>query len=357
MGAVYLAEDTRLGRQVALKTMRAEVAAKPAAGERFLREARLAAAVEHDHIVPIYHVGESAGIPYLAMPVLKGQSLALMLKHAPKLSTAQVVRVGRQIAEGLAAAHDKGLIHRDIKLVNIWIEPTGGGRVKILDFGLARPEQDDAHLTQSGAVVGTPAYMAPEQARGEKVGPRADLWSLGVVLYELLSGRRPFDAPNTFAILSRIAADQPVAPQLVNRDIPAGLSDLVMRLLEKDPEKRPASAREVINTLAEIEESVLAPAMTTEVARRYFRRLSRVPKRRSLCHRRLRPVASGSDGRWPPPCCWLFSRRATSSAARSSASPPIRASWSSRSLIPTSRSRSCRTAWWCRTRPTGGSSP
>ncbi|HXG46836.1 MAG TPA: serine/threonine-protein kinase, partial [Methylomirabilota bacterium] len=161
MGAVYLAEDTRLGRQVALKTLRPELAAKPAARERFLREARLAAAVEHEHIVPIYHVGEADGIPYLAMPVLKGQSLDELLKRSPKPSVAQVVRLARQIAEGLAAAHARGLIHRDIKPGNIWIEPTVGGRVKILDFGLARPQQDDTHLTQSGAVVGTPAYMAP----------------------------------------------------------------------------------------------------------------------------------------------------------------------------------------------------
>lgn len=271
MGAVYLAEDTRLGRQVALKTMRAELAAKPAARERFLREARLAAAVEHDRIVPIYHVGESNDIPYLAMPVLKGQSLAELLKHKSQRSLAQVLRWGRQIAEGLTAAHEKGLIHRDIKPANIWLEASPGCeseefRVKLLDFGLARLEQDDTYLTQSGKIVGTPAYMAPEQTRGEKVDARADLWSLGVVLYELLTGRRPFDAPNTFAVLSRIASDHPLAPHLVNRDIPAGLSELVMRLLEKDLEKRPGSAREVINALTEIEKSALASAQTAEAA-------------------------------------------------------------------------------------------
>jgi hypothetical protein len=182
MGAVYLAEDTRLGRHVALKTLRRELAAKPQAKERFLREARLAAAVENDHIVPIYHVGEDAGTPYLAMPVLQGQSLEDLLRQRRVLAVPEVLFLGIQIAEGLAAAHERGLIHRDIKPSNIWVEPTGGGRVKILDFGLARSIEADTCLTQAGAIVGTPSYMAPEQARGDKLDARADLYSLGVVL-------------------------------------------------------------------------------------------------------------------------------------------------------------------------------
>src|SRR5207247_654376 len=182
MGTVYLARDTRLHREVALKTLRPELAANAQAKERFLREARLAASIEHDNIVHIYHVGEDRGIPFLAMQLLRGTSLEDLLKRSPVLKIKQVLRVGIQIAEGLAAAHQRGLIHRDIKPGNIWLEPTGGGRVKILDFGLARVTAGEIGITQSGTILGTPAYMPPEQARGEKVDHRCDLYSLGCVL-------------------------------------------------------------------------------------------------------------------------------------------------------------------------------
>ncbi len=259
MGAVYLAEDTRLGREVALKTMRRELARKPEAKARFLREARLAAAVDHDHIVPIYHVGEADGVPFLAMPVLKGRSLDDLLKRTPKLSASQVVRLGRQIAEGLAAAHERGLIHRDVKPANIWIEPTGGGRVKLLDFGLARLDAESQHLTQSGAIVGTPAYMAPEQAKGEKVDARVDLYSLGVVLYRAATGRLPLSGNDTMSLLMALATETPRPACDVNPDVPQPLSTLIMRLLAKDRNERPASAREVIAALAEVEQSVQLP--------------------------------------------------------------------------------------------------
>src|SRR5262249_55279181 len=154
MGTVYQADDTRLQRKVALKTLRHDVTQKPQARERFLREARLAASLEHDHVVPIYYVGEANGIPFLAMPLLKGKSLHDFLMQAGKsLPVPVCVRIGKQIATGLAAAHRIGLIHRDIKPSNIWIEPEHGGRVKILDFGLARTVADDTHLTGSGNIV------------------------------------------------------------------------------------------------------------------------------------------------------------------------------------------------------------
>ncbi|MBM4073393.1 MAG: serine/threonine protein kinase [Planctomycetes bacterium] len=197
MGLVFQAEDVHLRRKVALKVMRPEAAGKPGARERFLREAQAAAAIEHEHIVTIHHVGEDRGVPFLAMPWLKGMSLEERLKQPAPLKPAQVARVGRQVALGLAAAHDQGLIHRDIKPANIWLEASTGresgeSHVKILDFGLARALADDMHLTQPGAILGTPAYMAPEQARGEAVDHRCDLFSLGVVLYRLATGRLPF---------------------------------------------------------------------------------------------------------------------------------------------------------------------
>lgn len=179
MGKVFLAEDPNLQRFVALKMMKASVAKNRNARQRFLREARLAAKIEHDHIVHIYQVGEDRGIPFLAMQLLKGASLEDLLSRCKVLNVKQVLRIGIQTAQGLAAAHEHGMIHRDIKPGNIWIEPTGGGRVKILDFGLARTSQGEVGITQSGTILGTPAYMPPEQARGEKVDQRCDLYSLG----------------------------------------------------------------------------------------------------------------------------------------------------------------------------------
>jgi WD40 repeat protein/serine/threonine protein kinase len=257
MGLVFEAEDEQLRRRVALKVMRPEIARKSTARSRFLREARLAAALDHDHVVHIYHVGEDRGVPFLAMQFLEGMSLDALLKQGSRLQLVHVLRIGRQIASGLAAAHDRGLIHRDIKPGNIWIEKEHDGRVKLLDFGLARSAETGEPLTQSGAIVGTPAYMAPEQARGETVDARADLFSLGCVLYELATGRRPFTGSNPMAILNSLALDTPAAPRQVDTAVPAALSELVMQLLEKDPAKRPASARDVAEALMRIE---LVPA-------------------------------------------------------------------------------------------------
>jgi predicted Zn finger-like uncharacterized protein len=177
MGVVFQAEDPKLKRTVAIKAMLPTLAASASAGQRFLREAEAMAAVEHDHVVRIYQVDEDRGVPFLAMEFLKGEPLDSRLKREEKLPIPEVLRIGREVAEALAAAHATGLIHRDIKPGNIWLEAPRT-RVKILDFGLARAAQQDAGLTQQGAIVGTPAYMAPEQARGEKIDARCDLFSL-----------------------------------------------------------------------------------------------------------------------------------------------------------------------------------
>ncbi len=259
MGTVYLAEDTRLGREVAVKTLRPELAGNPHAKERFQREARTAAKLGHDHIVPIYYVGEADGIPFLGMPVLKGDPLNTLLRQiAGPVPVTVAVRIAREAASGLAAAHEAGLIHRDIKPANIWLEAPGG-RAKVLDFGLAKAanlggEADaDISLTANGAIVGTPAYMAPEQAGGGSVDARADLFSLGCVLNEMISGRRPFSGPDTMAILMSLGLHKPPAPHTLNPQCSAALSRLVMQLLEKDPAARPASAQAVIQALAEFE--------------------------------------------------------------------------------------------------------
>ena len=206
MGVVFRGEDVALQRPVAVKVLRAELAADPAFRERFLREARSAAAVDHEHVVSVYHVGEDGGIPFLGMQWLRGTSLEELLRRTWPLAVPAVLRLGRQIALGLAAAHGQGLLHRDIKPANLWVElpapgsfPVGtesavatAGRIKILDFGLARAVDEESQLTRSGATVGTPAYMAPEQAAGAEVDARCDLFSLGVVLYRMCTGRLPF---------------------------------------------------------------------------------------------------------------------------------------------------------------------
>ena len=259
MGAVFEADDPTLGRRLALKVMLPYLAARPRAKQRFLREAAAAARVEHDHIVPVYLIGEDAGVPFLAMPLLAGESLDDAMRDRRPLPADLVLRVGREAAEGLAAAHAAGLVHRDVKPANVWLERDAGGafrRVRLLDFGLAKAVSDATagadDLTLPGAVMGTPAYMAPEQARGLPVDARADLFSLGCVLYQMATGRRPFAGPDPLAVLSALANDTPPPAHTVNPDVPPALSALINRLLVKDPAGRPASARVVADELARI---------------------------------------------------------------------------------------------------------
>ncbi len=248
MGVVYQAEDTTLKRTVALKAMKPSLASNNSARQRFLREAQTAAAVRHDNVVTIYQAGEHNQIAFLAMEYLDGESLEDRLKRETRLTVAETLRIGREIAEGLAAAHAHDLIHRDIKPSNLWLEQ-GRGRVKILDFGLARAAVGNVKLTQSGTILGTPAYMAPEQAEGESVNARADLFSLGCVLYRMATGELPFKGEGVMQILRAIALTEPRKPSELNPEISSELSELIMKLLEKDPTKRIASAGEVVAAL------------------------------------------------------------------------------------------------------------
>jgi WD40 repeat protein/serine/threonine protein kinase len=252
MGAVLQAEDPQLRRRVALKVMLPSQAANPSARQRFLREAQAAATLEHDHIVAIYHVGEERGVPFLAMPLLKGESLDERLKREGTLPPAEVVRIGRETALGLAAAHAQGVIHRDIKPGNLWLEG-GSQRVKILDFGLAYQAGSDVHLTQSGAILGTPAYMAPEQAQGKKADARSDLFSLGCVLYRMSTGQLPFQGTDTMSMLLALVTQDPTPPGQHNPHLPPALNELILALLAKEPAARPASAEAAAQTLAALE--------------------------------------------------------------------------------------------------------
>jgi len=256
MGVVYKAEDPKLKRTVAIKAMLPGMAASASCGKRFLREAEAMAAVEHDHIVRIYQIDEERGVPFLAMEFLKGEPLDERLNREEKMPLADVLRIGREIAEALAAAHATGLIHRDIKPGNIWLEAPRC-RVKILDFGLARAVSEDSGLTQQGAIIGTPAYMAPEQARGDTMDARCDLFSLGVVLYRLCSGQQPFRGKDTVSTLMEVAMRDPAPPIELNAEVPPELSALVMKLLEKDPDRRFGSGEEVVKALQSLEKKLV----------------------------------------------------------------------------------------------------
>ncbi|MCI0705512.1 MAG: serine/threonine protein kinase [Planctomycetia bacterium] len=250
MGVVLHAYDPCLQRDVAVKVIDPKLANNEVARQRFCREARAAAAVTHENLVAVHQVDEDegSGLPYLVMQLVTGESLEQRLKRAGKLSVVEVARLGMQAAAGLAAAHASGLIHRDIKPANILLE-SSTDRVKLTDFGLARAAED-VKLTRTGFVAGSPLYMAPEQARGDEVDHRADLFSLGTVLYEAATGKAPFDGKTPLVVLRRVADETQTSLVTINPDIPQWLSDTVDRLLEKDPAQRYQSAAEVAEVFA-----------------------------------------------------------------------------------------------------------
>ncbi len=255
-GIVFRAFDDILQRVVAVKVLAPHMAVTSPARKRFLREARSSAAVRHENVVQVHEVKEQP-LPYLVMEYIPGETLQQRLDRTGPLDTADALRIGRQIADGLAAAHAQGLIHRDIKPSNILIDAGPHPAAKITDFGLARAA-DDASLTRSGAVAGTPMYMAPEQARGETLDHRADLFSLGSVLYVMLSGRPPFRANSTPAVLKRVADDTPRPIREIIPEVPEWFCRIVDKLHAKDPAERFQTAQEVADLLADCEKQIAA---------------------------------------------------------------------------------------------------
>lgn len=247
MGVVLRAFDEQLHRVVAIKVMAPQLATSATARRRFVREARAQAAVAHDHVVTIHAVDESGPLPYIVMQFVAGQSLQDRLDRAGPLQLYEVLRIGMQAASGLAAAHAQGLVHRDVKPANILLE-NGVERVKLTDFGLARAA-DDASLTQSGLIAGTPQYMSPEQAEGRPVDHRSDLFSLGSVLYAACAGRPPFRAGTSMGVLKRVCEESPTPIRQVNPETPDWLAELIGRLHAKDPVGRFQSAAEVAELL------------------------------------------------------------------------------------------------------------
>jgi urea transport system substrate-binding protein len=253
MGIVFEAEDTALHRTVALKVLRPELCTDPESRERFVREARAAAALESEHVVTIYQVGKIEQTPFMAMQLLHGISLQDRLERPPRLAVKTALTIARQAAVGLAAAHARGLIHRDIKPANLWLESDADDgsfeRVKVLDFGLARRVTGHAGLTATGIVLGTPNYMAPEQADGTEIDHRADLFSLGCVMYATLTGELAFPGQSTMSVFHALATRTPPSVRELNPAVPAAASDLVARLLAKEPADRPQTANEVMAVL------------------------------------------------------------------------------------------------------------
>ena len=243
MGVVLKALDAALNRYVAIKILAPHLGSSGAARKRFSREAQASAAVVHDNVIEIYGVSEAAGLPYLVMPYVRGPSLQRRLDDEGPLAVVEILRVGMQAAAGLAAAHAQGLVHRDVKPANILLAD-GIERVKLTDFGLARAA-DDASLTRTGIIAGTPQYMSPEQARGEPVDQRSDLFSLGSVLYAMCTGRPPFRAETSYGVLRRITDDEPRPIREINPEIPEWLCGIVAKLMAKRPDDRFQSASEV----------------------------------------------------------------------------------------------------------------
>jgi hypothetical protein len=315
MGVVLEVSHDVLDRPAAAKVLKPELVRQPTAIARFLREARAAAAVEHDHVVPIWHVGAESGAPYIVMPLLKGEPLDRRLKRQGALPAAEVVRIGGEIAAGLEAAHARGLIHRDMKPANVWLDETAG-RARVLDFGLARLENGADALTQTDSLQGTPAYMAPELLDGRPADVRSDLFALGAILYECATGRRAFTGATITAVLKAVASHNPVPPAALNPSIPVGLSALVMKLLNKDPANRPPTAAEVVHALNSLSRSQ-ADQATDPWIEQPARKASKARRTAGLLAAGVGLLAASAGG------VWLAARPWRTEAAHGPPSAPL----------------------------------
>jgi serine/threonine-protein kinase len=249
MGVVYRARDESLGRVVALKMLSAELSGEEELLQRFQREAEAVGRLSHPNIVTVYDVGDAEGQLYMAMELLEGDDLRSLIERRVPVPLADRVRLLQQICDGIAYAHSRGVVHRDIKPANIVV--TADGRVKLLDFGLARVATRST-ITRQGVILGTPDYMAPEQAMGKTTDRRSDAFSAGAVFYELLSGQKPFRSKTLHGVLYQIISEEPDALLTVNPDLPAQLASLVHGMLRKDPDKRYASLEELGRAMLEI---------------------------------------------------------------------------------------------------------
>ncbi len=272
MGEVYRARDTRLMREVAIKVLPAHVASDPDRRKRLNQEANAVSALNHPRICTLYDVGHDAGLDFLVMEYVEGETLTTRLAQGP-LSINDTVRVARETAEALAAAHAKDLIHRDIKPSNIIVAPDG--HIKVIDFGVARVSsrlevgipQLPSNFTQPGILVGTPYYMSPEQAAGEPLDARTDIFSLGVVMFECLTGRRPFDGDTRSEHLQNLRSTPPKTIAVLRPGVPRDLQQLVERCLEKERSHRFVSASALVAALGQMAAVCRRPAEAPQTTR------------------------------------------------------------------------------------------
>ena len=258
MGEVYRATDSKLGRDVALKVLPAEMAQDPERLGRFRREAKSLAQLDHPNIVTIYSVEECDGVHFLTMQLVEGQPLDRLIPEGG-LPLGQIVEIASALGDALAAAHEKGIVHRDLKPANVMV--SNDGRVKVLDFGLAKDVRGSnlgdatmtsASRTEVGVVMGTPAYMSPEQTSGRPLDHRTDIFSMGVLLHEMATGRRPFEGTSSAELVSAILRDTPPSVTDARPDLPSDLARIVRRCLEKDPRHRVQTARDVSNEFRDL---------------------------------------------------------------------------------------------------------
>jgi len=260
MGSVYVGRQTNIDRRVAIKTLRPELTSSPEFMARFEAEAKAAGRISNPHCVTIFESGRAdamAGMLYLVMEYLDGESLSDRLQRAP-LRLEETLQVGIQIASGLAAAHEQGIIHRDLKPDNVFLVNVPGGELhaKVLDFGIAKSIDGDSKMTKSGMIMGTPQYMSPEQCHGQSVDVRSDIYSLGTMIYEMLSGRTPFNSPTPITVLFEVVNNPPPKLSELGVDVPEEVENYVMRMLSKSPDQRPSTAMEVRRTLEKLMTSV-----------------------------------------------------------------------------------------------------
>ncbi|HUJ86887.1 MAG TPA: serine/threonine-protein kinase [Burkholderiales bacterium] len=262
MGVVYKATDPVLGRSVAIKTINMSLERDGIENyeARFYQEARAAGGLSHPSIVTIYDVGKNGDIAYMAMEFVEGVELRALLSSGRPLPVAQAISIAAQVAEGLAYAHERGIVHRDIKPPNILVTP--GGNVKIADFGIARMRASES-LTQTGMMLGSPKYMSPEHVLGKRADQRGDLFSLGIILYEMLTGTAPFGGESVTALMYQIVNLSPPAPSLRNREVPELLDYVVAKMLAKSLEERYQSAAELASDLRECERQLASPGADT----------------------------------------------------------------------------------------------
>ncbi|MFH1231946.1 MAG: serine/threonine-protein kinase [Planctomycetota bacterium] len=247
MGAVYLAHHLALNKNVAVKILPPSFAQEEERVKRFIREARSAAQLEHSNIVQIYNIARHEDFYFIIMQYVDGESLAGKIKREGKINLLEALKIVKDVSSALSIAHQKGIVHRDIKPENIMIN--SNGEIKLMDFGLARVLDVASHLSRTGDILGTPYYLSPEQAQGQKVDGRADIYALGVTLYYMISGRRPFDGDSTVSIILKHINEKPTPIRNFNPEIPESVSRIINKMLEKDAVNRYQSTEELINDI------------------------------------------------------------------------------------------------------------